>query len=255
MKLDQTRLAPVSRRHLRRISIDSARSRRFRNKRTHLERGGEEDGERAGADDADDGERGELEVALVLVAVRLELFRRVDGGVLVDVRLAVAEAELVDVAGLAIAADERRGKKMRLKVSERRSRGGRNGDRIDAREAPRSRDDRGSRRARRAMGTRPRETVERESRRPRTCGSSGVCGGPGHPRFAGKTEFATPRRGEVRGRRARCRNRPRPREVLGFFRGSDRERGRGNSRLGRGAGLGGAPVANAGLAALSLGAL
>ena len=119
---------------------------------------------------------------------------------------------------------------MRLKVSERRSRGGRNGDRIDAREAPRSRDDRGSRRARRAMGTRPRETVERESRRPRTCGSSGVCGGPGHPRFAGKTEFATPRRGEVRGRRARCRNRPRPREVLGFFRGSDRERGRVRGR-------------------------
>ena len=99
----------MSRRHLPQISIDSAFSRRFgdKHKRTRLERGGEEDGERAGADDADDGERGELEVALVLVAVSLELLGGVDGRVLVDVRLAVAEAELVDVAGLAGAAEER----------------------------------------------------------------------------------------------------------------------------------------------------
>ena len=82
--------------------------------RARLEGGGGEDGEGAGADDADDGEGGELKVTLVLVTVGLELIGRVDGGVLVDVSLAVAEAELVDVAGLAGAAD-----------SERRREGGR----------------------------------------------------------------------------------------------------------------------------------
>lgn len=80
-----------------------------------LEGGGGEDGEGAGADHADHGGRGELEVTLVLVAVGLELRRGVDGGVLVDVSLAVAEAELVDVASLAGAAvdDEGRGEERR----------------------------------------------------------------------------------------------------------------------------------------------
>ena len=67
-----------------------------------LEGGGEEDGEGAGADDAEDRGGGDPEVTLVLVTVGLELLGGVDGGVLVDVSLAVAEAELVHVAGLAV---------------------------------------------------------------------------------------------------------------------------------------------------------
>ena len=155
-------------------------------------RGGK-DGEGAGVDDADDGRAASFRSPSYLSPSVLNSSGSRWGSTLV-VRLAVAEAEFVDVAGLAIAADERRGKKTRLKVSERRSRGGRNGDRIGC-AAPRSRDDRGSRPARRATGTRPRETVERESSRPRTC-EPRVCGGPGHPRFAGKTEFE--RRGAVK---------------------------------------------------------
>ena len=103
--------------HLDRLRIFSP----VRKQRTRLERRGEEDGERAGADDADDGEGGELKVALVLVAVSLELLGGVDGRVLVDVRLAVAEAELVDVASLAGAAvdDKGRGEERRSASGQR----------------------------------------------------------------------------------------------------------------------------------------
>ena len=86
-----------------------------------LEGGGGEDGEAAGANHAEDGGRGELEVTLVLVAVGLELGGGVDGGVLVDVSLAVAEAELVDVASLAGAAvdDKGRGEERRSASGQR----------------------------------------------------------------------------------------------------------------------------------------
>jgi hypothetical protein len=62
----------------------------------------EEDGERAASDDAEDRHDGELEVAFVLVAVGFELLGGVNRRVLVDVRLAVPEAELVHITSLAV---------------------------------------------------------------------------------------------------------------------------------------------------------
>lgn len=61
------------------------------------------DGERTGTDDTGERNRPVQQVTFVLVAVRLEFFRGVDRGVFVDVRLAVADAQGVDVASLAVA--------------------------------------------------------------------------------------------------------------------------------------------------------
>ena len=61
------------------------------------------DGERTGTDDTGERNRPVQQVTFVLVAVRLEFFRGVDRGVFVNVRLAVAEAQGVDVASLAVA--------------------------------------------------------------------------------------------------------------------------------------------------------
>lgn len=68
-----------------------------------LERRGEVDRERARANDTGNSRRPVEQVTLVLVTVRLELLRGPDRGVLVDVGLAVADAELVHVASLTAA--------------------------------------------------------------------------------------------------------------------------------------------------------
>lgn len=66
-----------------------------------LKLGGKDDRERTRADDAGQGDRPVRKVTLVLVAIGLEVLRRPDRRVLVDVRLTVLQAELVHVARLA----------------------------------------------------------------------------------------------------------------------------------------------------------
>ena len=68
---------------------------------SRLERRGEVNRERARTDDTGQSRRPVRQVTFVLIAIGLELLRRPDRGVLVDVRLAVAQAELVNVASLA----------------------------------------------------------------------------------------------------------------------------------------------------------
>lgn len=68
-----------------------------------LQGGSQVDGERTGTDDTGERSRPVQQVTFVLVAVRLEFFRCVDRGVFVDVRLAVADAQGVDVASLTVA--------------------------------------------------------------------------------------------------------------------------------------------------------
>lgn len=71
---------------------------------SRLERRGEVNRERARTDDTGQSRRPVHQVTFVLITIGLEVLRHPDRGVLVDVRLAVAEAELVDVASLAVAA-------------------------------------------------------------------------------------------------------------------------------------------------------
>ena len=68
---------------------------------SRLERRGEVNRERARTDDTGQSRRPVHQVTFVLITIGLEVLRHPDRGVLVDVRLAVAQAELVDVASLA----------------------------------------------------------------------------------------------------------------------------------------------------------
>ena len=70
---------------------------------SRLERRGEVNRERARTDDTGQSRRPVHQVTFVLITIGLEVLRHPDRGVLVDVRLAVADAQGVDVASLTVA--------------------------------------------------------------------------------------------------------------------------------------------------------